>query len=296
MEIVESEKEKGVYEASIISEVRPDDGVIVLELDGGMEIELTRSIPEQMDELYDLAKKYEQKIINAKEAIAQSISELNKMKEKPIEVKKPEMIVKHQKEWYERFLWFHSSEGYLVISGKDAAQNETIVKRHIDADDLVFHTELHGSPFTIVKNGRDSGEKTKNEAAQQTVTYSKAWQENISADAYYVMPHQVTKQAPSGEYIQRGAFMIRGKKNYIKKLKPELAVGISEDFEVIAGPRPAVSKATPHYIVIAPGDVETGDIAKEIKQRIVARVPEAEKIPLEDFQRFVPGRSILVSR
>jgi hypothetical protein len=32
--------------------------------------------------------------------------------------------------WYERFHWFISSENYLVISGRDAQQNELIVKRY----------------------------------------------------------------------------------------------------------------------------------------------------------------------
>jgi predicted ribosome quality control (RQC) complex YloA/Tae2 family protein len=32
--------------------------------------------------------------------------------------------------WYERFNWFISSENFLVISGRDAQQNELIVKRY----------------------------------------------------------------------------------------------------------------------------------------------------------------------
>lgn len=38
--------------------------------------------------------------------------------------------------WFEKFNWFISSENYLVISGRDAQQNELIVKRYMSKDDL----------------------------------------------------------------------------------------------------------------------------------------------------------------
>lgn len=38
--------------------------------------------------------------------------------------------------WFEKFNWFVSSENYLVISGRDAQQNELIVKRYMAKGDL----------------------------------------------------------------------------------------------------------------------------------------------------------------
>lgn len=38
--------------------------------------------------------------------------------------------------WFEKFNWFISSENYLVISGRDAQQNELIVKRYMSKGDL----------------------------------------------------------------------------------------------------------------------------------------------------------------
>lgn len=38
--------------------------------------------------------------------------------------------------WFEKFNWFISSENYLVISGRDAQQNEMIVKRYMTKGDL----------------------------------------------------------------------------------------------------------------------------------------------------------------
>ena len=33
--------------------------------------------------------------------------------------------------WFEKFYWFVTSENYLVISGRDAQQNELLVKRYL---------------------------------------------------------------------------------------------------------------------------------------------------------------------
>lgn len=32
--------------------------------------------------------------------------------------------------WFEKFLWFISSENYIVVAGRDAQQNEMLVKRY----------------------------------------------------------------------------------------------------------------------------------------------------------------------
>lgn len=38
--------------------------------------------------------------------------------------------------WFEKFNWFISSENYLIISGRDAQQNEMIVKRYMAKGDM----------------------------------------------------------------------------------------------------------------------------------------------------------------
>lgn len=41
---------------------------------------------------------------------------------------------------FEKFLWFISSENYLVIAGRDQQQNEMIVKRYLRAGNEFTHT------------------------------------------------------------------------------------------------------------------------------------------------------------
>lgn len=57
--------------------------------------------------------------------------------------------------------------------------------------------------------------RTLNEAGSLSVCYSKAWNSKIVTSAYWVKANQVSKTAPSGEYLTTGSFMIRGTKNYL---------------------------------------------------------------------------------
>lgn len=119
--------------------------------------------------------------------------------------------------WFEKFLWFISSENYIVIAGRDVQQNELIVKRYMKAGDIYVHADLHGASSVVIKNpsGKPVPPKTLNEAGTMAICYSVAWDAKIVTSAWWVYHHQVTKTAPTGEYLVPGSFMIRGKKNYL---------------------------------------------------------------------------------
>merc|ERR1719347_921919 len=119
--------------------------------------------------------------------------------------------------WFEKFFWFISSENFLVIGGKDAQQNELLVKRYMKPNDVYVHADLHGAATVVVKNPSTGPvpPKTLNEAGQFAVCFSAAWDSKVLTAAYWVTPDQVSKTAPSGEYLTVGSFMIRGKKNFL---------------------------------------------------------------------------------
>ncbi|CAM0135522.1 hypothetical protein VKS41_005168 [Umbelopsis sp. WA50703] len=120
--------------------------------------------------------------------------------------------------WFEKFLWFISTENYLVIAGRDMQQNELLVKRYLGKDDIYVHADLHGAASVIIKNsnpGHEIPPTTLHQAGIMSVCQSKAWEAKIVTSAYWVNPDQVSKSAPTGEYLTTGSFMIRGKKNYL---------------------------------------------------------------------------------
>ncbi|KAL7747767.1 hypothetical protein RI367_006891 [Sorochytrium milnesiophthora] len=137
--------------------------------------------------------------------------------------------------WFEKFVWFVSSEDYLVIAGRDMQQNEQLVKRHLRAGDVYVHADLHGAPSVIIKNRAAAvtaaaaesdapaataalpppPPSTLAQAGCLAVCLSRAWDSKIVTSAWWVYDHQVSKSAPTGEYLTTGSFMIRGKKNFL---------------------------------------------------------------------------------
>lgn len=119
--------------------------------------------------------------------------------------------------WFEKFLWFISSENYLVLAGRDGQQNELLVKRHLRPGDVYVHADMHGAASVVIKNpsGRQAPPKTLHEAGIMALCYSRAWDEKVVTSAWWVWGNQVSKTAPSGEYLTTGSFMVRGKKNFL---------------------------------------------------------------------------------
>ncbi|XP_055451264.1 ribosome quality control complex subunit NEMF [Psammomys obesus] len=119
--------------------------------------------------------------------------------------------------WFEKFLWFISSENYLIIGGRDQQQNEIIVKRYLTTGDIYVHADLHGATSCVIKNptGEPIPPRTLTEAGTMALCYSAAWDARVITSAWWVHHHQVSKTAPTGEYLTTGSFMIRGKKNFL---------------------------------------------------------------------------------
>lgn len=56
--------------------------------------------------------------------------------------------------WFEKFHWFVSSGGLLVLAGRDARQNELLVKRYLRASDLYVHADVHGAASLVIRYTR----------------------------------------------------------------------------------------------------------------------------------------------
>lgn len=119
--------------------------------------------------------------------------------------------------WFEKFHWFISTENYLVIAGRDSQMNEMLVKRHLHPRDIYVHADMHGAASVVIKNPsvKEPPPKTLHEAGIMALCYSHAWEEKVITSAWWVWGDQVSKTAPTGEYLTTGAFMIRGKKKFL---------------------------------------------------------------------------------
>jgi len=249
-------------------------------------------------QIFDTAKSLLQRIGKINSSITNLKKELERL-EKRIELKKEVAIKGHkksiEKEWFERYRWFYTSDGFLSIGGRDASSNEAIVKKHLGDDDIIFHAEFTGAPFFIIKDGRKATEIGLKEVATAAAAFSNLWKLGTAlGEAYWVYKDQVSKQAPSGQYVAKGAFMITGKRNYIKNLPLELAVGVTkvkDHYAVICGPEEAIKKSTSHTILIVPGREDKNSTAKKIRAIMLEKMGSLEgvrDIPLEDYVRALP--------
>lgn len=253
-------------------------------------IDVRKSVEENAASYFEAAKDAKRKLEGSKAAVEKaklSLQSLLGRKEAEESENKKGGTKKRERKWFEKFRWFVSSEGFLCIGGRDATTNEIVLKKHAEKGDVVFHTEMSGSPFFVIKaEGRKIGEETLEETAAAAASFSRAWKLKLSnAEVFCVNPEQLSKTPKSGEHLQKGAFVVNGKvKNIIADVK--LAVGINEDGAVMCGPVTAVAKNCGKHVVIVPGDAKSSDIAKKIKKMFGGEI--------DDIVRALPSGGIRI--
>jgi len=246
-------------------------------------LNLKKKLEQSANEYFEASKKARRKAEGARDTVLKFKKQLEDVETKQLVAeKKAEAKAKRPQEWYEKFRWFISSEGFLCIGGRDATSNEVVIKKHVDKDDVVFHTESPGSPFFVIKtDGKKPSEITLQETADATASFSKAWKLGVSvAEVFAVRPDQVSKQAESGEYMPKGAFMIRGKRTFYQG-KTAVAVGKMEDGRVMSGSETAVKQHCKEYSILLQGKDKPSDCAKKIAKKIKAEI--------DDVLRALPG-------
>jgi len=278
------------------------DRILMLRVDGEIvPLNVLESAASNASRLFNEAKVLEGKASRAREAIKsledkmalEVEEEVSKRIAKPIKVT---AIVKRK--WYENFYWFKSSDGFLVVGGRDASQNEALVRKWLRDDGIYVHADIHGGPSVIILS--ESGnipESTIYEAAQFAVSFSNAWRGMMeSASAFWVYGKQVSKSAPSGEYLSRGAFMIYGRKNYIHNIPLRVSIGLmsSDDgYILVSGPPSAISKWCFKSVTLAPGTEPIEKLWVKFKKLLFSELDENLRgimggLSIDDFKRILP--------
>lgn len=150
---------------------------------------------------------------------------------KGLKQEKPSLRLTRKQFWFEKFWHFISSDGYLVIGGKDAQQNELLYRRYLKKGDVYVHADLQGASSVIVKNNPRTPDapippSTLSQAGALTVCTSSAWDSKALMGAWWVNAEQVSKTAPTGEYLTTGGFVIRGHKNMLPPSQLLLGFGV----------------------------------------------------------------------
>jgi len=303
------------------------DGSVRVELDASEGVEVNA------DRLYREAKRVEEKKAGAKAAIESTREELEAVKERKREweeqqaadeegesdadgadgdgeeeyetdwLARSSIPIRSPDDWFERFRWFHTSTGYLVIGGRNADQNEELVKKYMGRHDRFLHTQAHGGPVTLLKAAGpsesadpvDFSEETLREAAQFAVSYSSDWKDGRGAgDAYIVEPDQVSKTPESGEYIEKGSFVIRGDRTYFEDVPCRIAVGVQCEpvTRAIGGPPSAIVDRAAAHVTFEPGMYAQNDAAmmayRDLKERFNDQSFVRKVASADQLQEFLP--------
>jgi predicted ribosome quality control (RQC) complex YloA/Tae2 family protein len=204
--------------------------------------------------------------------------------------------IQKKREWYERYRWFFTSDGLLAIGGRDASSNSSVIRKHLGNNDKVFHAEIVGSPFFILKDSEDGVASSVTETAQATVCFSRAWREGLyGLNAYWVKPDQVKMAAPTGQFLAKGAFPIEGTRNFVQVSNLQLAVGLyqkDDNYAIMCGPPAAVKMRCSIYVIVEPSGVDMTELAKKIRLEFLRHAENQDVIKafnIDDFIRALPA-------
>lgn len=242
-------------------------------------LDTTKSLEENASAYFEKSKKAKRKLEGIDKAI--EISKKKLLYEEEVKKEQIKYLSPPTKKWFMKFRWFISSNGFLCIGGKDATTNEIIIKKHAEKGDLVFHTDLAGSPFFIIKaEGKEIPQQTKEETAQATASFSRAWNQGLTmAEVYAISPDQIKKELG----LPKGAFMIHGKREYFKPII-QLHIGLNKDNYLECSP---IKKE----FLLRQGGKKT-DTAKYLQQKLIEKYNI--KFSVDEILQILPGECTII--
>ncbi|MGB8026808.1 MAG: NFACT RNA binding domain-containing protein, partial [Nitrososphaeraceae archaeon] len=293
------------------SKIVKENGITYLNIENER-IKFESSIPKSSSLLFSRAKELERGAINIDKASEELRLRVEKLQNQTQKIHEKIQFSKlESKQWYERYRWFVTSDGYLVIGGRDASSNSAIIRKYMTENDIIFHAEIHGSPFFLVKNVNNQEKQNSSyveETAQATISFSRAWKDGLSSgDAYWVFPNQVKKGAPTGQFLPKGSFVIEGKRNFCRGIELKLSIGlvqIEKKYSIVCGPLNAVIKRSLVFASLLPGGTDQMNLAKRVKSEFVRAISEfdqslaeyCKKISLDEFIRMLPPGQSKIER
>ncbi|MGD6809172.1 MAG: ribosome rescue protein RqcH [Candidatus Bathyarchaeia archaeon] len=274
-------------------------------------LSLRLSVFDNANEYYEHGKRSKQKMAGTVVALQDSKRKLAKIERELSEaeqlrsLKPAEMLAAlekrkiENKEWFEKFRHFTTSDGFLVVAGKDVVTNEILIKKYTQQEDVVFHAEITGSPFVVIKaEGQEITEQALKEASEYAAAFCRAWRENAgSADVYWVRVDQLSKSGPSGESVPHGAFFVVGKRNWFRNTPLRTAVGAVVDGDggagFVGGSVDAVRARAKAYVTLVPGDYQGKDLLKMVLKTLTLKLSKEDKeklgkISFEQVREYIP--------
>ena len=280
------------------------------------QLRLDDTVHQNAQYFFTTANRQKAKTKGAVEALEETNIQLKRAQKKEVRAKESGRLskVKRSKRlWFENHRWSMTTGGHLLVGGKDAKGNDAIVKKHLSGSDMYLHADIHGAPscslratqgFVIDENPPSNipkdipayklvdklGDERINddkliEAATLALCWSRAWSSGGGhGTVFAVKPAQVSKTAQTGEYVGKGAFIVRGQRQWFRDLDVKIGIGI-----VAINGVPLLMSGTPDLIlsICSRYAILSSGITK--KDRLANRIYKNTGISTDEILAVLPG-------
>jgi predicted ribosome quality control (RQC) complex YloA/Tae2 family protein len=270
--------------------------------DQKVEVDVRLTIQENAQAAYALGKKARSRRDGAEAALKDTQAKIDAVVKAGLDAFGPapvkiERTSRHF--WFESYRWTVTSGGFVAVGGRNAGQNDAVVKKYLRDGDRYVHAEIHGAPSIVVRKAEGPPMEVPNDDLRQAchfaVVASRAWRQFGQASAYWVMASQVSKTARSGEYVPKGAWMVHGKRNVEPDLLMEWYVapvriasegrplrnGESaprEFTKLVGASRDSLRPYAARALRLVPGAMDPQDAASELATRFNVTQEEAAAV------------------
>jgi len=295
-------------------------------------LHLDASVHQNAQRYFEAARKQKDKTSGATTALTDTEVALKRAQKKEAKQKasgRLQTVRRSKRLWFEQHRWSMISGGHLLVGGRDAKGNDSVVKKHLSGSDMYLHADIHGAPscslraaqgFALVEepfgqlppgvpsfklvdklgDERITDDKLE-EAATLALCWSRAWNGGgAHGTVFAVKPAQVSKSAQTGEYVGRGAFIVRGQRQWFKDLDVQMGIGLVAINGVpllMGGTVPSIKQRCQRYAILAPGQTKKEQLANQIYKAtglrtddVLSVLPGASDV-LEDVGIFTPFKS-----
>ena len=281
-------------------------------------LHLDDSVHQNAQRYFMAARKQKDKTAGATSALADTQAAYKRAQKKEAKQKasgKLQTARRSKRLWFEQHKWSMISGGHLLIGGRDAKGNDSIVKKHLSGGDMYLHADLHGAPSCSLRalqgfaleeepygqlppgvpsyrlvDKLDDEQITDDkleEAATLALCWSRAWNGGGGhGTVFAVRPAQVSKSAQTGEYVGKGAFVVRGQRQWFKDLDVRMGIGLIAINGVpllMGGTVASIKRWCERFAILSPGQTK--------KEQLANRIYKATGLLTDDILPVLPGAS-----
>ena len=201
-----------------------------LAIDIDLSISAWSNAREYYDQKRTAASKKEKTLLASAKALKSTQRKVEADLKKALKQEKQVLRPVRKAFWFEKFIHFLSSDGYLVLGARDAQQSDILYQKHLKKGDVWVHADLEGALPCVIKNRASPNDpippSTLSQAGNLSVATSSAWESKAVMSAWWATNDEVTKRASTGDYLRPGNFEVKGEKKYLPPAQLLLGFGV----------------------------------------------------------------------